>query len=195
MSYTEDINKITTDISTPAPVTYNFLRPTAFRFSIKDLPNVSYTCQAANLPGLQLGTTMQPSPFIDIPIIGDKNTFNDFTIRFIVSEDLSNYKELFEWMIALGFPNDYTQYKGFTGSRLTRFPFHIDIHGGTEFVAYSDGVLTILDSNNKPSHNIILYDMFPVSLAALDFDVTQTTIEYFTCVVSFKYKTFTIEPT
>lgn len=193
MAYTENITNIIADISSTGPTVYNYLRPNAFRFTIKDLPNVAYTCQSANLPSLQLGFASQPTPFLDIPTIGDKNAFGDFTIRFLIAEDMSNYIEIFEWLIALGFPNDYNDYKSFTGERLSRFPFFKNSRGNTDSIAYSDGTLTILDSNNVPKTNILLKDLFPVSIEALDFDVTSTSVEYFIGIASFKYRTFTIE--
>ena len=154
---------------------------------------MAYSCQSANLPSLNLGFAVQPTPFLDIPRIGDKNTFGDFTIRFLISENMSNYLELFEWLIALGFPNNYNQYKSFTGDRLSRFPFYKNGRGDTESLALSDGTLTILDSNNVPKTNIILKDLFPVSVEALDFDVTSSAVDYFVGIASFKYTSFTIE--
>lgn len=193
MAYTANLSTLLLDVTNGAPAVYNYLRPNAFRFTIKDLPNVAYTCQSANLPALALGVATQPTPFIDIPRIGDKNSFGEFTIRFLIAEDMSNYLELFEWLIALGFPNDYTQYKGFVGERLNRFPFYKNSRGETDSLAYSDGTLTILDSNNVPKTNIILKDLFPVSVEALDFDVTSSAVEYFVGIASFKYLSFDIE--
>lgn len=183
-------NIIASISSTPA--VYNYLRPNGFRFTIKDLPNVAYTCQSANLPAMQLGFAVQPTPFLDIPKIGDKIDFGDFTIRFLISEDMRNYIELYEWLIALGFPFDYNQYGTFVGERLSRFPF-VKTASGTEALAYSDGTLTILDSNNVAKTNIIMKDLFPVSVEALDFDVTSSAVEFFVGIASFKYKTFEIE--
>ena len=192
--FTANLSTILSDVSsiTTAPVA-NFLRPNAFRFSIKNLPSVAFTCQSANLPSLTLGFTSQPTPFLDIPHVGDKNVFGDFTIRFLITEDMSNYIELYEWLVALGFPNDYNQYRNFTGERLNRFPFVRDASGGSTAIAYSDATLTILDSNNVPKTNINFKDTFPVSVEALDFDITSSSVEYFVGIASFKYKLFDIE--
>lgn len=192
MAFTPNTDTIIRDISTPTTV-YNFLRPNAFRFTIKDLPNTAFTCQSANLPSIQLGAAIQPNPFVDLPRIGDKLTYGDFAIRFLIAEDMSNYLEIFEWIVALGFPNNYNEYKAFTGKRLSRFPFVKNSRGVTEALGYSDGTLTILDSSNVPKTNIILKDLFPVSVEALDFDVTSTTVDYFVGIASFKFKTFEIE--
>lgn len=192
MAFTPNADTIVQDITTPTAV-YNFLRPNAFRFVIRDLPNVAYTCQSANLPAVQLGAAVQPTPFVDLPRIGDKLNYGEFSIRFLISENMNNYIELYEWIVALGFPNNYQEYARFTGERLSRFPFVRNSRGGTDALGYSDGTLTILDSNNVPKTNIILKDLFPVSVEALDFDVTSTTVDYFVGIASFKYKTFEIE--
>ena len=192
MAFQINQSTILSDLAS-APQVYNFLRPNGFRFSIKDLPNTAFTCQSANLPALQLGFAVQPTPFVDMPRIGDKLNYGDFTIRFLIAEDMSNYIEIFEWLVALGFPNDYNQYGKFTGERLSRFPFVKNTAGKTDALAYSDGTLSILDSNNVPKTNIILKDLFPVSVEALDFDITSNTVEYFVGIASFKYRTFDIE--
>ena len=192
--FTANLTTVLNEVSsiTTSPVT-NFLRPNAFRFLIKNLPSVAFTCQSANLPSLSLGFTTQPTPFLDIPHVGDKNLFGDFTIRFLITEDMSNYIELYEWLVALGFPNDYNQYRNFTGERLNRFPFVKSASGGSIAIAYSDATLTILDSNNVPKTNINFKDTFPVSVEALDFDITSSSVEYFVGIASFKYKLFDIE--
>jgi len=194
MAYTANISTIIEDVGTIAnPSVYNYLRPNAFRFVIDDLPNVAYTCQSANLPGINLGFAVLTSPFLDIPRIGDKVSFGDFTIRFLISEDLSNYIELYEWLVALGFPNNYNEYKNFTGERLNRFPFYKNNVGGTEALAYSDATLMILNSSNVAQSAIKFKDLFPISLEALDFDITSSSVDYFVGIASFKYTTFTIE--
>ena len=192
--YTANLSTVLSDVSNITTTNVaNYLRPNAFKFTINNLPSVAFTCQSANLPSLSLGFTSQPTPFIDIPHVGDKNVFGDFTIRFIITEDMSNYIELYEWLIALGFPTDYNQYRNFTGDRLNRFPFVKNATGGPIAVAYSDATLTILDSNNVPKTNIHFKDAFPVSVEALDFDITSTAVEYFVGIASFKYKQFEIE--
>ena len=192
--FTANLSTILSNVTNISTTTVaNYLRPNAFRFSIKNLPSVAFTCQSANLPSLALGYTTQPTPFLDIPHVGDKNVFGDFTIRFIITEDMSNYIELYEWLVALGFPNDYNQYRNFTGERLNRFPFVRDACGGSTAIAYSDATLTILDSNNVPKTNINFKDAFPVAVEALDFDITSSSVEYFIGIASFKYKLFDIE--
>jgi hypothetical protein len=191
--YTSNIDVLANNYSDSLPKTYNFLRPNAFRFSVKDLPNTSFTCQSANLPQLALGFALQPTPFVDVPRIGDKLEFGEFTIRFIIAEDMSNYLELYRWLVALGFPKDYSQFGQFVANRPSAFPMITNSRGEQEVLAYSDGTLTILDSTNTPKVNIIYKDIFPVSLEALDFDIASASVEYFTAIASFKYTLFEVE--
>jgi hypothetical protein len=173
--------------------TYDYLRPNGFKFDIKDIPNTSFTCQSANLPQLSLGAAMQSTPFTDIPRIGDKLSFGELNIRFLISEDMSNYIELYNWLFALGFPKDYNQFYTYVQKRPSRFPFHTNLQGKTEVLAYSDGTLTVLDSTNVPIVNIIYKNLFPVSLEGLDFEIASASVNYFTAIAVFKYETFEVQ--
>jgi hypothetical protein len=194
MAFTANISTIQQNFYNSLPKTNDYLRPNAFRFTIKDLPGVSFNCQSANIPDLQLGFALQPTPFVDVPVIGDKLDFGEFSIRFLISEDMSNYLEMYRWLIALGFPDNYNQFSAFTKNRPSSFPFVTKTSGKEEVLAYSDGTLTILDSTNNPKVNIIFKNLFPVSLAALDFDIASSTVEYFTAIASFKYTIFEVQP-
>ena len=192
--YTANINNLQNNFYNSLPKTYDYLRPNAFRFGVKDIPNVSFTCQSANIPDIQLGYAVQPTPFVDIPTIGDKINFGELAIRFLISEDMSNYLELYRWIVAIGFPKDYNQFSTFIKDRPSRFPFVTRLDGTSEILAYSDATLTILDSTNTAKVNIIFKNLFPTSLSALDFDIASGSVEYFTAIASFKYTIFEVEP-
>jgi hypothetical protein len=192
--YTANINNLQNNFYNSLPKTYDYLRPNAFRFGVKDIPNVSFTCQSANIPDIQLGYAVQPTPFVDIPTIGDKINFGELAIRFLISEDMSNYLELYRWIVAIGFPKDYNQFSTFIKDRPSRFPFVTKLDGTSEILAYSDATLTILDSTNTAKVNIIFKNLFPTSLSALDFDIASGSVEYFTAIASFKYTIFEVEP-
>ena len=164
----------------------NYLKPNSFRFQIAKLPNITYTCQSANLPPLQLGAAIQTSPFVDIPHPGDKINFGDFTIRFLINEDMSNYKELYDWIVSMGVPSRGDQW-GKIGNRASAFD--------TEKYQsnFSDASLIILNSNNNPVVKLNFQDLFPVSIEGLDFDLTTAGMEYFIGIAAFRYRLFTIE--
>lgn len=164
----------------------NYLRPNSFRFLIAKLPNVTYTCQSANLPALTLGSPMQQTPFVDIPQFGDKVAFGEFAIRFLINEDMSNYKELYDWIASIGVPTGGDQFGQLT-NRANLFP-EKDYKAG-----FSDATLMIMDSNNIPVVRLNFQDLFPTSIEGLDFDLTSAGMEYFVGIATFKYKAFTIE--
>ena len=91
------------------PTNINMLSPLGFKFMINKLPNTNFFIQSINLPGVNLGEVDTQTPFTRLPFAGDHITFQDLTISFRVDEDLANYRELFDWMVALGFPESYDQ--------------------------------------------------------------------------------------
>jgi hypothetical protein len=183
------------------PDELDYLRPHAFRFMIQSLPKVTYFCQAANIPNVSLGVAPQSTPFIDIPKPGEKLTYGELNIKFLIQEDMANYIELYNWMIALGFPNDRGQYR----SRGTQQAFR-NPEGATPFSStgepqlrstdmtdFSDAALLVLDSNNNPKVKLNFIDCFPISLSGLDFDISSGNVQYFAGEAVFKYLTYTIE--
>ena len=86
------------------PDKLDYLSPTQFRFGINQLPKVEFFTVAANIPGINMGEAIFPTPFKDIPIMGDKLTYENLEITFIIDEFLENYRSLHEWMTAIGFP-------------------------------------------------------------------------------------------
>ena len=51
----------------------------------------------------------------------------------------------------------------------------------------TDATLTITDSNNNANVEIRFKDLFPTSLEALQFDITDTSMPYLTASASFSY--------
>ena len=82
----------------------NFLSPTGFKFTLSRAPKVSFFSNSAVIPGLTLGTAVQPTYLKDIDRPGEKIEFEDFTLRFLVDENLENYMEIQNWIRGLGFP-------------------------------------------------------------------------------------------
>lgn len=194
MAFTSNISLLQNSYENNRPTTYDYLRPNGFRFTIQELPHVSYTCQSANIPLIDVGFAQQPTPFVDIPVLGDKVNFGDFTITFLINEDMSNYLELYTWLVAIGFPKSYNQFPDYIQKRLNKFPFVVDkFSSRNDTMAYSDATLHILNSVNVATTKIIFRDLFPVSLQALDFNITPSTIEYFVGIASFKFKYFDVE--
>jgi hypothetical protein len=69
----------------------NFLSPTGFQFSLSKHPKVDFFCTSARLPEINLQLATQSSYLKDIDIPGEKLTYGDLTLRFLVDEDMTNY--------------------------------------------------------------------------------------------------------
>ncbi len=164
----------------------NFLSPTGFKFALKRSPGVAFFCNQANIPSLDLGIAVQPSYLKDIDRPGDKITFGDLNLRFLVDEDLVNYMEIQNWIRGLGFPESLDQFQELKDENV------LGPMGKSNDDIYSDGTLQILSSNLVPKFQVIFRDLFPSNLSTVTFDATDTDIEYFTADVGFKYTIYTL---
>ena len=161
----------------------NFLSPVGFKFTLSKEPKVAFFCNSAGIPQITLGTEIQATYLKDIDVPGDKITYNDFSLKFLVDEDMSNYMAIHNWITGLGFPETTQQY----GNLITNEDGLQDPKK-----AFSDGSLYILDSNYNTNSVVKFKDLFPISLSSLDFDSTKTDIQYFTAEVTFKYTIYNI---
>ena len=173
------------------PNELDYLRPNAFKFQIHNIPNVSYFCQAANIPEINLPPAQQPTPLVDIPHPGDKLEFGVLMIRFLIQEDMKNYTELYNWLIGLGFPVDHKQYKEYGQGQEYRFP-DIDPAKQQALGQFSDASLFLLDSNNNLQTQFIFRDAFPISLQGLDFEIASGQTDYMVGVAMFRYRDYII---
>ena len=165
----------------------NFLSPTGFKFIIDKAPKVSFFGNQVNIPQMTLGVAEQPTYLRDIPLPGDKIQFEDFSLRFLVDENLDNYMEIFNWIRALGFPESLKEIYDWQ-----KKDFDIAQPDKTQENFYSDATLEILTSSQNPNFKVKFMDMFPTTLSTLQFDATSEDISYLTADVSFKYTLFNI---
>jgi|TARA_B100001939_G_scaffold44422_1_gene34259 hypothetical protein len=166
----------------------NFLSPVGFKFTLARAPKLAFFTNSVNLPGVSLGVAEQSSYLRMIPVPGDMMDFNDFELRFLVDEDLQNYLEIQNWIRGIGFPDslneiyEFQQENNLTGKPFTENTMNL----------YSDGTLQILTSSDNIQYNVKFRDMFPISLSDINFDATDTDIQYFTANVTFKYSIYDI---
>ena len=161
----------------------NFLAPVGFKFTLAKYPKVDFISNSATIPELSLGTATQPSYLKDIDIPGEKLTQGDLVIRFLVDENMQNYMAMHNWLKGIGFPETPQQFKDQT----------TDSDGlRDEKEVFSDGSLHILNSNFQDVAIVKFNDLFPVGLTSLEFDATETDINYFTAEVVMRYTVYSI---
>lgn len=164
----------------------NFLSPVGFKFSLAKEPKVAFYCSSARIPEITLSLVSQPSYLKNIDVPGDKLTYGDLTLRFMVDENMENYMAIHNWLTGLGFPETTQQYDDLISIKS-------DVTQSQDPKrAFSDGSLYILNSNYNTTAVVRFKDLFPVTLSSLEFDSTLTDVQYFTATVGFKYTVYNI---
>lgn len=163
------------------PANKNFLSPLGFRFNLMRAPNLSFNIQDVRVPGIQLGEVSTPTPFLRIPN-SDGITYNPLSISFRVSEDMDDYLEIHNWMIGLGAPESFDQYKALSA-----------VTPGNPRTVYSDITLVVLNSSMRSNIKFTFYDAFPISLGDLQFNTTDTDVNYIQCTADFRYLRYDID--
>ncbi|MAI02927.1 MAG: hypothetical protein CMQ75_00145 [Gammaproteobacteria bacterium] len=161
----------------------NFLSPIGFKFTLAKEPKVSFFSNSAIIPDITLGTAIQPAYLKDIDIPGDKLQYSDFSFRFLVDESLENYMKIHNWLKGLGYPETTEQFKKATTDE--------DGLRDREEI-YSDGSLHILNSSYNSIAIVKFSQLFPINLTSLQFEATDTDVNYFTAEVTFKYTVYNI---
>jgi len=161
----------------------NFLSPVGFKFTLSKEPKISFFCNSSRIPEINLGNAIQPSYLKDIDVPGDKLTYGDFSLRFLVDENLENYMAVHNWLTGLGYPETTQEFKDLTtddsGVRDLKYQF-------------SDGSLHILNSNFRDVAIVKFKDLFPTYLTSLEFEASDSDINYFTAEVTFKYTIYNV---
>lgn len=164
---------------TRQPTNRNFLSPLGFKFVLSKAPAIEYFVQSVNIPSITMGSPTIPTPFVKVPLAGDHLDFGELNLSFKIDEDMKNYFEIYNWLKGLGFPDNYNQYRNIANL-------------ATRDGVYSDATLVILTSSKNPNIEVRFKSIFPISLEAVEFDTTQTDVEYVSTSVTFKYQSFDI---
>ena len=155
------------------PRNRNFLTPVGFRLDLELFHGVDFFCQSASIPELSAPFAEVPTPYRNVPIVSSGGTnFGDLVLRFIVDEDLVNYKAIHDWI------RKYTLTDG----------------RSDEADLYSSARLFILTSHSNSSHYVEFNNIFPINITGIPFDATVSDIDYLTAEVVFKYESYNIIP-
>ena len=163
----------------------NFLSGVGFKFNLTKFPKVDFFSNSARIPELNLELTTQASYLKNIDVPGERLSYGDFTLRFLVDENMENYQSIYDWLTGLGFPETTKEFaeiiKDKDGQRDPK-------------EAFCDGTLRILNSNFREVGKVKFNDLFPISLTSLEFDATNTDVQFFTAEATFKYTLYKLVP-
>lgn len=165
------------------PQNTNPLIPNKFQVNFTRLPNTTYFCQSASLPGLSLGEIPRNTPFIDLYSPGEKLIYDVLNFTFVVDEDLNSWTEIHDWMRGMTFPTNFSEYRNL--SKLNKF-------ADKPQPQFSDATMTILTSSFNINYNVRFYDCFPISLSSIAFSSTDSPENLITSDVSFRFSYFDI---
>lgn len=154
----------------------NFLSPVEFRMSISRLPETQFYVQGVTLPGLNTSAVDYPTPFKNLPLSGTKLEYEDLQITLISDENLSAFREISEWLVALHFTEDFDQYQS--------------IKAGEGLV--SDLTVFALDSNKNANISFKFKNVFPINLTGIEMNTTESDVTPPTFTVGFKYDSYEI---
>jgi hypothetical protein len=162
------------------PVNTNPLQPTKFLLTFSRIPDVQYFCQTVNVPGVVLGEVTRETPFLDMYSPGTKLKYEPFDIDFILDEELSSWKNLYNWFTSIADPDGFEQRDGL----LSKQNEHL-----------SDATLTILSALNNPVLRIEFRNIFPLTMSDLEFNTQLSADTIMTCKSTFRYQSYNYLPT
>jgi hypothetical protein len=162
------------------PSNINPLSPTGFRFNIAKLPEVEFFCQEVNLPDITLGESVVNTPLSRMYVPGETLDYGTLEVQFLIDEEMKNFRSIKNWITALGFPEDHSQYANFVSQdEIARY---------NELArSYSEATLSILTNNNNESKIVVFRNLFPINLAGLQFTSTEPDVNYLVGRASFRF--------
>jgi len=175
-----------------ASINKSILNKNNFKLLVDKLPTVEYFVQSVNIPGLSFTEVAQGAGVgIDIFFPGDKVSFDNLEVTFLVDEDLENFKEVYDWINAIVPIKDPSDFKSFTGSTSTK-----GILTGVANDLNQYSLITLVTNTNKniPNKYFRFYDCFPTALGGLELKSGESG-EAVTCTVTFRFTYYDIEST
>lgn len=139
-----------------------------YRMVFGRAPNVQYFLQGFSIPSVAVNETVIPRGKQNVYAPGDTIVFEPLTVTMMVSEDMDNFKEIYDWL-------------------------YREINSNTMQEKYDDITIYILTSKNNPNKKLIFRNVFPVSIGNIAFSVQEADVVYATVDVTFRYDYFTFE--
>jgi hypothetical protein len=136
-------------------------------------------CQRANLPGISIGETKQPTTLgVTIPVPTLAATFEPLKVEFIVDNNLENWKSIYSWM------RNMTNIENDSSHNLSYDLWHY----------YA--VLYLLDPIDCNSVNLQIkfHNIIPTALSGILFQSDSPDTNIVKATASFNYSYYTLEP-
>ena len=170
MPYDKSIN-FNSERTSTLQTNASFMTPSRFKLVIDSLkyPNTEFMVTQVELPTITATPVVESFRQRNVPGTPDKIDYSEFTITFLIDENMVNFTEMHDWIFGMVKESDEGVYK-------TR-----------------DMTLVVLNSNNNPIKKIRFINAFPTTLTGPTFDVTATDATFLTSTATFAYSYYTIE--
>lgn len=170
------------------PTNKDLLQSTKFRLVFSNLPGITYFCQSINLPGVSLSEVPRNTPFIDLYVPGEKLIYDVLNITFLVDEDLRAWEQIHDWIRALTFPTDFSEYADLP--RITNSGFRSFSRQQPQYV---DASFTAFTNKNNENIRFNFKELFPTTLSSIQFNASDTADNIITADASFRFSYYNIE--
>lgn len=181
---------------TRQPQNTNLLQVTKYILTLPRVTNVQYFCQEASLPGVSISQIPRQTPIVDLWSPGSKLTYNEFSVTFVVDEDLRSWTDIHDWMRGLSGGVNHSEWSGMLRKSAVALDASVESNknpNARPFPQYSDGVLTLLTGLNNAKIRVKFANMFPTELSDIEFDSKLSSDTILTATAKFRFDYFDIE--
>lgn len=161
------------------PTDQNLLQSSTFQVAFSRLPYVQFFLQEFYIPGINVPAQTQDTPFVNAPIPGNKLTYEAIIMTFAVDEALMSYTSLQDWLMGIGIPESFQEYKGLSLQQRLQMR--------SAKPQYSDMTFTVLTNKNNPIMSFQFTDVFPESLSGLQMSTKVDASTIITATASFRF--------
>lgn len=135
------------------------------------LKDFSFKIVSFSLPEISIPTAIQPNPLVNIKHPAEKMIFGTLNVDFVVSENFSNWFDIYSWMRGLGKPHSHDEYKNKQFNK-------------------EDMYLMILSAYNVPVVRINFEGVWPTALSPIRWSSQVASTEPIITTASFEYTKF-----
>lgn len=141
------------------PTDISLLNTSRFTLTFPRLPHLRFFVYSTNIPGVSTNPVQVPTPFSDTYRHGDKLVYENLNVTVLSDENLSSWRQTYEWLRGLTFPHEFAEY--LKNHNLNKDDFKNSL--------YADAVLTIHSNSYKPLIRVNLKHCHPIYLSGIQF--------------------------
>jgi hypothetical protein len=171
----------------------NALYGNHYKFTIDRLPDLTFYVQSVQTSSVEGGQAIQPNPFSNIHHPGEKLSYGNIEVSYLIDAQFKNYFSLYYWMKGYGFPHSFEEVVQFREKQQTLIPnMRPIIHN----IETTHAVLSVLTPDTSAIVAEIHYEgLFPINLTPLQFQTTDSDAPLLSTTCTFSCSVFDIRLT